>query len=744
MFFRGNKPKDVLKIKELAFSRTKNKLFFVRKMHRFKPAKDGKKMKIRAALRRYSRDQNEFLRVLCAPQASTQSSRSDSATSVLRLIWPRRTRGRSGHAPVPSAIANRQSAIGDRCAGLILACCFLLPLLVARYCPATSPPRKRGPIFADVDSRLRGNDVLMGDAQSSLAASEPIQYLLDLRAPASHRVQVVMTVAGASPSTEFQFPAWNNLYQIRDFARNIEELSAACDGRKEVLTRVDLNTWRSEAKPCEELSLRYAVYVQGSPPFSSAFDSTHAFLNFATLLFYLPKERGRAGRVKFLIPAGWKVASLLEEDAGGFLAANYDLLADSPTEAGQFDEYDFFQNGVTYRVIVHGDLQDYSPERLVALLSKIAATETALMRDVPYSRYTFILHFPREDGGEGGMEHRNGTAITVRAEELRGHWEYLEDIAAHEFFHLWNVKRIRPQSLEPIDYVHGNDTRDLWFCEGVTSAYGALVLLRAGLISRKTFYARLGSAIATLQSRPARFFQSAEESGLEAWFEKYNDYDRPERSISYYNKGELLGFLLDLALRHATGNAAGLDEVMRRLNEDFARPGRFYTEPDLRRVIAQIASTFSGLDAFFEDYVRGTQELDYDTYLGYAGLERENGSRASARLGFEASLDSAGEVRVDLVEPRGAAAQAGLARGDVLLKMDGQRLHDFPADFNQLKPGQEMKLKVRRDERVFEIQYRLEAAENVTCRVKEIPHPSAEQLQVREGWLLGNTTPAPH
>jgi predicted metalloprotease with PDZ domain len=239
---------------------------------------------------------------------------------------------------------------------------------------------------------------------------------------------------------------------------------------------------------------------------------------------------------------------------------------------------------------------------------------------------------------------------------------------SHEFFHLWNVKRIRPQLLEPIDYVHGNDTRDLWFCEGVTSTYGELVLLRAGLISRQAFYAHLGSTIAALESRPGRFFQSVEESGLEAWFEKYNDYQRPERSISYYNKGELLGFLLDLALRHASGNAAGLDDVMRRLNEDFARPGRYYTEADLRREMAQAAPTFWGLEAFFEDYVRGTRELDYDTYLGYAGLELEGAGCGPAHPGAESDMAS--------------------------------------------------------------------------CRVKEISHPSPEQVRVREGWLTGQTTPA--
>jgi predicted metalloprotease with PDZ domain len=212
------------------------------------------------------------------------------------------------------------------------------------------------------------------------------------------------------------------------------------------------------------------------------------------------------------------------------------------------------------------------------------------------------------------------------------------------------VKRIRPQLLEPIDYVHGNDTRDLWFCEGLTSTYGELALLRAGLISRKTFYAHVAEQISVLQSRPARFFQSVEESGLEAWFEKYNDYFRPERSISYYNKGELLGFLLDLGIRHASGNTAGLDDVMRRLNEEFARRGRFYADADLERVMAQVASGFSGLEAFFADYVRGTRELDYTAYLGYAGLEPESqGPGTSAQTTFrlkEISNPSTEQVRI--------------------------------------------------------------------------------------------------
>jgi len=587
---------------------------------------------------------------------------------------------------------------------------------------------------------LAGLVVLLWLAASALGVSEPIQYQLDLRNPASHQVEIEMTVSGASPATEFQIPAWNNLYQIRDFARTVSDVTAECDGRTGTLARVDLDTWRSESKSCAKLTLHYSANVSGPTPFSSDVDGTHAFLNFATLLFYLPKERERAVHVKLLLPEGWKAASLLDEDANGFSAPNYDLLVDSPAEAGQFQEYSYTQGGATYRVIVHADPKDYSSERLLASLGKITATETALMRDVPFSRYTFIFHFPEDAPGGGGMEHRNGTAITVRAREVHERWENLESVSAHEFFHLWNVKRLRPQLLEPIDYVHGNDTRDLWFCEGLTSTYGELALLRAGLISRKTFYAHLAYQINELQSRPARFFQSVEESGLEAWFERYNDYFRPERSISYYNKGELLGFLLDLAIRHATGNAAGLDDVMRRLNEEFARRGRFYTDSDLPGVMAQVAPRYSGLEAFFADYVRGTRELDYPVYLGYAGLQLESQGPGSARLGFAASVNSTGEVRVDYVERRSAAAQAGLVRGDILQKMNGQPLHDSPADLlSQLKPGEGIKFEVRRDGAPREVEYRLEATAGTTFRVREISTPSAEQVRIRDGWLRGKT-----
>ena len=573
-------------------------------------------------------------------------------------------------------------------------------------------------------------------------AAEPLRYLLDLREPTLHLVHVTMTVREAAPQTELQFPAWNNLYQIRDFVRNEQELSGECDGRTIGLQRVDLNTWRSPSQACASLVLHYAVYANENPPFSSVLDSEHGFLNFAMLLFFLPAERGRAVRVEFALPTGWKLATLLDGEGPEYQAANYDVLADSPAEAGNFQEYTYAQGGAIYRVVVHGDPAAYSASRLLEALEKITAAETGLMRDVPFSRYTFLFHFLSQGGG--GMEHRNGTAISVPAFAVRSNLRSVEGVAAHEFFHLWNVKRIRPQALEPIDYIHGNDTRDLWFCEGVTSTYGELALLRAGLISRQDFYANFAGGVQSLEARPARLFQSVELSGREAWLEKYGDYYRPDRSISYYNKGELLGFLLDLAIRHASQNRASLDDVLRRLNEDFARRGRFYTLADLRAIIAQLAPDFAGLDAFFRDDIQGTQELDYATFLGYAALQLLTETRKVPALGFDARRNFESRVVVESVEPSGSAAQAGLQVGDVLLKMNGQALEALPDSI--LSPhdiGHRLNFQLLRGRRTLEVEYPLASREEMEYRLAELPHPTAEQLQVREGWLSGATAAAP-
>jgi predicted metalloprotease with PDZ domain len=547
-----------------------------------------------------------------------------------------------------------------------------------------------------------------------------------------------MAVPDAGPSLEIQFPAWNALYQIRDFVRNVEDLQARCDGQLRELIPVDENTWRIADEPCQRLEVNYTVYANEEGPFSCVLDDEHAFLNFAQVLFYLPKGRGRDARLRFLLPEGWKLRTLLDdsETPGEFKAANYDLLADSPAEAGRFQEYSYRQGSAEYRVVVHSISLDYPAKKLLESLKRITATETEFMRETPFARYTFILHFASEGGG--GMEHRNGTAISFSAADL-ARWGRLESIVAHEFFHLWNVKRIRPQSLEPVDYVRGNDTRDLWFSEGITSTFQELTLLRGGLIKAQIFYERIAADMELLQRRPARFFQSAELSGLDAWLEKYPEYTRPERSISYYNKGALLGFLLDLGIRHASANRRSLDDLMRRLNEDFAHRGRFFTEADLERLVAELAPPADWVKAFFKDYVSGTREFDYDTYLGYAGLELRTGTEKQPALGFLAMRSSGGPIEVKSVEAGSSAEKAGLRRGDTLVSMNGESLAVPPQDVVGLKPGHGIRLDVRRGSEIVTLKFDLGTEVAARYGIREIPYPTDAQSRLRRGWLNGKT-----
>jgi predicted metalloprotease with PDZ domain len=586
-------------------------------------------------------------------------------------------------------------------------------------------------------------------------ATQPLHYVVDLRAPETHLVHVTLSVPEAGPGTEIQIPTWNCLYQIRDFVRSVEDLKGECDGEPADLNREDLNSWRGPNRSCRNLTFHYSVYADTDGPFDSMLDANHSFLNLAMVLFYLPRERKRPVQVLYRLPKNWKLATFLEGEGVDFQATNYDALVDSPVEAGHFEDFSYPQDftpagaspaetkHATIRLILDADRADYSPGRILNSVQKITAEETRLMQDLPFKRYTFILHFPHQGGSTGGMEHRDGAAIAIPVSDIRSNQSSLESVVAHEFFHAWNVKRIRPQSLEPVDYINGNDTRDLWFCEGVTSTYAQLALLRADLIDRVTFYERVAGAIEVLQEHGARRFQSAEMSGREAWLEKYSDYNRSDRSISYYNKGELLGYLLDLGLRHASQNQAGLDDVMRRLNQNFARQGRNYAPADLQSIITQLAPAFD-MDRFIAEDVRGTMELDYSTFFGYAGLHLATHRVTSPVQGFSASRNSGGLLEVDSVDSGSDAQRAGLQPGDVLMMADGDML---PGGANPSlpfwRPGQAVELQIAREGGTHTIKFRIGVNQELSVQIEEDPHASPDQLRVREGWLKGITNSSP-
>ena len=386
----------------------------------------------------------------------------------------------------------------------------------------------------------------------------------------------------------------------------------------------------------------------------------------------MPDRRAEDTKVAFDdVPEGWRVAVELDaagtaagHHSGAYVAPSYDALVDAPVEIGHFDEFRMEAGGRPIRIVVHGDAGDRS--RLVDSLKRIVDYDVSLMGGAPFREYLFLFHVGNNFGG-GGMEHMNCTAISADVPAQ------LPSYSAHEFFHAWNVKRIRPQSLEPVDYTREMWTRSLWFAEGVTNTYGAYALLRTGLWSTQQFYGNLADEIRELQSRPAHRWQSVEQSSLDAWYEKYPLYTRPEESISYYNKGQIVGVLLDILIRDRTDNRASLDDVLRALNEEYAKAGRFYNESEgLRAVMEEVIrkkapAADADLRDFFRRYISGSDEIPYSDFLGRAGWTIRDTSQHRAALGFSINRDNGASASIASVDRESGASEAGLKEGDVLI-----------------------------------------------------------------------------
>jgi predicted metalloprotease with PDZ domain len=470
---------------------------------------------------------------------------------------------------------------------------------------------------------------------SAAQSSSAVNYTVSFPSPEQHLVHVQVNVPAGGHRRELQLPVWNSLYQVRDFSQYVNWVRATDrDGKPLVVHEVDKSQWQIEDAERGAL-IDYEIYADSPRPFGAQLNSHHAFLNLAQILMYPVDARSGPMKVHFQAVNQWQIATPLKGDGDSFVARNYDELVDSPVEIGNFQESDFEEAGGHFRVIIDADPSDFDMQQIVAALHKITAAATSWMNDRPFETYTFFYHFPHGPAG-GGMEHAYSTAIELGAEQVKPNLDALTGVTAHEFFHLWNVKRIRPQTLEPVDYTKENYTRALWFSEGVTSTVEEIIRLRAGQIDEKTYLAHLGSEITELERRPAHLTQSAEESSLDAWLEGFSYYRRPERSISYYNKGELLGSMLDLALRDTTHGQASLRELLQWMNQNYAKKGRFFDDSNGVREAAEAVS-HADFGSFFTKYVAGKEEIPWNDFLRSVGLRVETGSSAVADAGFVAS-----------------------------------------------------------------------------------------------------------
>lgn len=469
-----------------------------------------------------------------------------------------------------------------------------------------------------------------------------IQYQISLEHPEQHTFHIKMTVPDVKGSVSVQMPAWNALYEIRDFSAHVSKVEATNGASPLPIEKLDKQTWRITGTGT--ITICYDTFWDEPGPFATQLNAEHAFINPAMILMYILERRQELLTLNLAdVPFGWFGESPLllgsfqsGRDIGrAFKQVVYDELADSPIEIGKLEEIGLTGLANPITVVVHGKLekrQDFEMK-----LALICRYELSLMGGAPYERYLFLLHVGEGMGG-GGMEHANATAIAAPNENS------LLAVSAHEFFHLWNVKRIKPASLVPVDYSKEQYTKALWFAEGVTSTYERYALTRTGIWNKNAFYADLGRQISEIEARPANAWQSAEQSSLDTWLENSSVYNRPENSVSYYTKGAVLGVLLDLWIRQQTNNARSLDDMMRAMNEQFGKTGKPYRDhEDLELVCSQTAST--SCKQFFDDFVSGTKPFPYNEYFGFAGLKIRRVVHSTPQVGtqtfFEISEDDA-------------------------------------------------------------------------------------------------------
>ena len=551
-----------------------------------------------------------------------------------------------------------------------------------------------------------------------------------------------MTIPDVKGEVTLQMAAWNALYQIRDFSAHVQQVEAFVGTEKAPIQKLDKLTWHVQANGT--VTVRYATYWDEAGPFATQLNSEHAFINPAMILLYIRDRRSESVSVSVNeLPPDWNVesaAAIVRNFFGSTRAIviqspSYDALADSPIEIGKFQEFDLPGVSPHVTVVVHGE--KWRKKQIEEELKRICEYEIKLMEGAPFDHYTFILHIGRGAGG-GGMEHSYSTAIGVPSDE------YLAGVAAHEFFHLWNAKRIRPATLEPVDYTKEQYTRALWFAEGVTNTYGSYTLVRSGIWSKDRFYEDLGQQITELESHSANRWQSAEQSSLDAWLEKYQLYNQPDYSVSYYTKGQVLGDLLDILIRDRTNNAKSLDDVLRAMNKDFAKQGKLYRDSlDVRLTAEKIAG--GSFEDFFQKYVAGIEPFPYQQVLGLAGLELRTTEQRRATLGFAGEREASGVFIVRAVDADGPAAPAGLRVGDAVLTWNGGEVPRRPSRWvAEQNPGDLLTLRVRREDKELSVEFRLGEIKEAAYEVLEDSHATDKARHIREGLLRGEPSAAAH
>jgi predicted metalloprotease with PDZ domain len=572
-----------------------------------------------------------------------------------------------------------------------------------------------------------------------------IAYQVAMPQPNYHLFEVNLQIDNwQEPVLNLKMPVWTpGSYLVREYARHIQnfKLQGSQNNQNLFSQKIQKNHWQINTERVNYLRVIYQVFANELTVRTNHLDATHGYFNGAALFLYIPDLEHLPITVKIIPPrADWHVSTSLPSLKGEkniFYAENFDTLVDSPFEIGTHNIYNFEVLNKPHQWAIWGR-GNAEVEKIIKDTEKIITTQAELYGGLPYQNYLFLLHLSAS--GFGGLEHKNCCSLNYPRFEFKNKEKYnrFMQLVAHEFFHLWNVKRIRPKALEKFNYDGENYTTSLWFSEGTTSYYDMLIPLRAKVYDRSSFLEILSKDITKYLNTPGRKLQPLSESSFDAWIKLYRrDAYSDNSQISYYLKGELVSLLLDLLIRKRHQNRRSLDDVMLQMWHKFGKDEIGYTPEELQAVMAEVAAI--DLTDFFTRYLNTTEELPFNEYLQPFGLELKPITEEDTPpyLGINVQSEG-GKETIAFVAADSPAAVAGIDAGDELLALDGirvtgEQLSDRLKDY---QAGDIISLSIFHEEQLRSVEVTLQPPQPLRYEVKEIHTATPAQKTMLDGWLV--------
>jgi predicted metalloprotease with PDZ domain len=573
-------------------------------------------------------------------------------------------------------------------------------------------------------------------------ANDPIRYIIRFPAPHTHYMEVEATYpTGGRQEVDLFMAVWTpGSYLVREYERHVENVTARGSAGPLAIQKTVKNRWRVQTGGSASVTVNYRVYGREMTVRNNWIESAFAMLNGAPTFISLVGGLNRAHEVRFELPASWKgSATALMPITGqphAYRADDFDTLVDSPIILGNPVQRAFTVGGKRHVVAFEGDTAFFDVDRAAADTQKI--TEAA--GQVMGGRYDYPHYFALNmvvDAG-GGLEHKNSFLVMASRFTTRTRRSYVGylSLVAHEYFHNWNIKRLRPVELGPFDYENENYTKALWIGEGFTDYYAALLVKRPGLSTRDEFLDELSGHIEAVQTTPGRLVTSADMSSYDTWIKQYRpDENTPNTTVNYYPKGAVIGFLLDARIRAATNGAKSLDDALRLAYERYSG-AKGFTMEQFYQTMAEVAGT--DLRAWFAKAAESVEELDYSEALDWFGLRFRPVDTRNQRAWIGANTrNDAGRLVVSQVRRETPVHAAGLNVDDEILAIDDVRVRadGLSSRLEQYRPGDKISLLVARRDRLMRIDVTLGAEPGRVWRLEPSPTATDEQKRRLAAWI---------